>query len=861
MKTPTPNQYALKFLRWFCKEDFIDEIEGDLIEIFEQECTESPRRAKWQFIWQVLQHFRPDFIKPMMNPFFNPALLRHNMTITYRRHLSNKTSFFINLTGLSTALICVLLIFLWAKDELEVDKFNENDAQLYQVMQHFQLPDKIDTWEYSPYILGEALMESFPEIENYTATNDRFFIPKGLMSKEDKHLNTEGIFAKENFFEVFTYPLLRGSQKEVLTGINNIVISDKLALDLFPSYDAAMGQTVHWSNTLNDTLFQVAGIFKSPPQNATRQFDAVIHFDWLAKADEHAIGWNSDYAETFLVLKADTPVDNFNQKIAKFYRTKTEHRDRFTLFAQKYSDRYLYGNYDNGKLAGGRIDYVKLFSIVAFFILLVACINFMNLATAQAAQKMKEIGVKKTIGATRKDLIFQFFSASVLMVFLSLLVAIVAVVFLLPYFNNLTTKQLSLSLAPNIIFSILGLIMFTGLVAGSYPALYLSKFKPIKILKGIRSNAASELWVRKGLVIFQFALSVIFIVGILIVGEQMDYIQSKNLGYDRQNVLCFERPPHDDEPAVFLSNLKTIPEVANASNMYWSVLDGTDSQGGFSWTGDKVEKKVLFKSPRIGYGVVETLDMELLAGRSFSKEHQDDNKKIVINETALKLMGLEDPIGKTIVKGKRKVQIIGVVKDFHYGSIHKKIEPTILRFRNNGPDVMVKIKVGQEMTALEKIENTFKTFHPNHPFNFTFLDEDYQSLYEAEKNIAVLSKYFGLLAIIISCLGLFGMAAFTAEQRSKEIGVRKILGASTWGIVQMLSKDFTQLVGLAILVAIPASYFILQQWLNSFAYQVDMNWWSFGLAAVLTLVIAWCTVSYQTMRAAVVNPVESLRSE
>ena len=588
----------------------------------------------------------------------------------------------------------------------------------------------------------------------------------------------------------------------------------------------------------------------------------VVHFDWLVEADEHAIGWNSDYAETFIILKNGTDVNNFNKKIAKYYDERRAHFKSFTLFVQKYSDRYLFGKFENGKLIGGRIEYVRLFSIIAFFILLIACINFMNLATAQASNKMKEIGVKKTIGATRKALTIQFLSASVMMVFLSLLVAAVGVGYILPYFNKITAKQIALHFDATILFYIIGIILITGLVAGSYPALYLSKFNPVKVLKGIRISAGSEKWVRKGLVVFQFALSVVFIVAILAIGEQMKYIQNKNLGYDRDNVLCFKRPNYERNPETFMAELKNNPGVVNASNMYWGVLDGTDSQAGFSWTGNPEEKKVLFQSPRIGYDVVETMGMELLAGRSFSRENQDTDKRVLINESALKLMGLKNPIGKSVGIGStREAEVIGVVKDFQYGSIHKKVEPMILRFRPGGRDILVKIKAGSESKVIEHAKGVFKKFHPGHPFKFSFMDEDYQALYEAEQRVSILSKYFGLLAIIISCLGLFGLAAFTAEQRTKEIGVRKILGASSWSIVSMLSADFSKLVGIGILIALPASYFISQKWLDNFAYQIDMQWWIFASAALLTFLIAWVTVGYQTFRAATVNPVKSLRDE
>lgn len=860
-----PPKNALNFLRWFCHEDFIDEIEGDLIELFEKEFEQSPRRAKWNFIWQVLRHLRPDFIRSfgLNNLLIHHDMFRHNLLITYRGFLRDKTSFLINLIGLSSALICVLLIFLWVNDELSMDKFHENESQLYQVMQHFETGGEIFTWDYSSLMMPDAMLEELPEVEAATSTNNRFYVPKGLIAADgENYITTEGIYARENFFDIFSFELLVGEKEDVLSDKKNIVLSEEVALALFQSKDKAIGQTVRWTTEIMDTSFMVSGVFENVGSNSTMKFNAIVHTDNLIDADEHAGNWNGDYAKTFITLKEGTDINAFNKKIANFYEGRSDHRDRFTLFAQKYSDRYLNGNYADGKLIGGRIEYVKLFSIIALFILLIACVNFMNLSTAQASKKMKEVGVKKTIGATRGALITQFFSSSILMTLFSFLIAIIAVSFILPFFNQLTNKELQLSLSSEFIFAILATLFLTGLLSGSYPALYLSKFNPVKVLKGVRVTSVSEQWIRKGLVVFQFALSTIFIVGVLVVHNQMKYIQTKNLGYNRDNILTFERPIYDDKIETFLNEIKKIKGVETASNMAWGILDGVDNQGGFQWSGDESERKILFQSPRIGYDVIETLGMEVIMGRSFSREHKDNHEKIVINESALELMDLENPIGKSIRYGRdRYSEIIGVVKDFQYGSIHKPIEPMILRFRNHEINIMVKLESGNEMVAIDGVEKVFKEFHPEYPFEFSFMDEEYQALYEAENRVASLSKIFSVLAIIISCLGLFGLAAFTAERRSKEIGVRKILGASVWSTVKLLSQEFTKLVAIGILIAIPAGYFFSNNWLNNFAYKIELQWWFFGLAALTTLIIAWSTVGYQTFKAAQVNPVQSLKNE
>jgi len=707
--------------------------------------------------------------------------------------------------------------------------------------------------------LGEALIEEVPEFQSTTTTSNRYSHPQGTLTQTNKNVEGKGLFVYPNFFDFFSYPLKNGDATSLLKNKKNIVLSEKLAETLFFSASEAMGQLIEWeSHEFKDT-FKVTGVFFAPPKNATTQFDFVLPFEKLIEIDEHAGNWNGDYAETFVEVEAGTNMKILDAKIANFLHSKANGRDRFTLFTQKYSERYLNGQFENGKLIGGRIAYVRLFVLIALFILLIACINFMNLSTAKASRKMKEIGVKKTIGATRGHLINQFLGESIIMVLLGFIAALFLTDLSLPYFNQLTNKELILNLTPQILFSFLGIIFITGLLAGSYPAFYLSNFKPMSILKGIRQTALSEVWIRKGLVVFQFALAVLFIVGVLVVHQQIQYIQTKNLGYNRDNVLTFQRGPNDRNSAIFINEIKQINGVSNAGNMYWSVLDGTDSQGGFHWGDRETQRKIMFKSPRIGYDLVETLDMEVLAGRTYSRDFKNEHDKILINQTALNIMGLEDPIGKTIGKGKQETTIIGVVNDFHYGSIHQKIEPLIFRFREHGNDILVRLNMENNPQVIEEIKGVFKQFHPNQSFNFSFLDADYQALYESENRIADLSKYFSLLAILISCLGLFGLAAYTAERRSKEIGVRKILGASTWSIVQMLSGDFTKMVGLGILIALPISYFFVQNWLNNFVYHINFQWWIFIVAALSTLLIAWLTVSLQTYKAANVHPVESLK--
>ena len=798
------------------------------------------------------------------------AMLKHFILATYRSFVRNKSSLLINLTGLSAGLACVLLIYLWVSDELSVDKFHEKDDQLYTAMINIETPNKVMTLNGTPPLLGPALLEEMPEVEAATFTSNDFFgndfsSSAGVLSQEDEQLHARGLFAGENFFQVLSYDLIEGSAEQVLAQKNNIVLSEELALKLFPSTTDAVGQSLFWklASWGIEDVFVVSGVFKGPPENATKQFDTVIRFEWMIDADSNAGLWPGGYAETFLMLKDGTEIDRFNTKIADFLKAKHPARENTSLFVQRYSDRYLHGRYENGTIVGGRITYVRLFSAIALFILLIACVNFMNLSTARASVKKKEIGVKKTIGASRRSLILQFLGESSVMTFLSLGIAVSLVYALIPQFNTITEKQLSLDFTPGLLIAFIAIALITGVIAGSYPAFYLSGFSPQSVLKKGLPDSPGENWIRKGLVVFQFAIAVVFIVGVQVIHQQMRYTQERNLGYDRDNVVSFSRGALEnaEDNDVFLAELKTIPGVINASNMAGTIQWGQDNQSGYSWRGQEADREISFKAPRIGYNVLETLNMEMLLGRPFSREFGDDESKIVINESALKLMGLEDPIGQTIQYGEEERQIIGVVRDFNYGSLHQHIEPLIFRFREFGPNFMVKIEAGSEQAVLNRVEQIYKLLFPADEFEFTFMDAAYQALYQAEYRVASLSKYFSMLAILISCLGLLGLTAFIVERRTKEIGIRKILGSSEWGIIYLLSQHVLGLVFTAILIALPISFWMARYWLDDFAYRIELSVWFFVAAAFLTVLIAWLATSVHTIRAAFANPTDCLRQE
>jgi putative ABC transport system permease protein len=802
-------------------------------------------------------------------------VFRYNLKTAWRRFLRDRQFTILNLIGLSTGLAAALLICLWVSDEMSVDKFHKKDSQLYLVKNNLKTAQGILTWDITPVPLAESLVKEMPEVEHAVAVNDFFNwqSKEGILSSGNTHIQAQGWHAGKDFFNVFSYDLIRGNKDQALANEHNIVISATLAKKLFNTTDDVIGKTLEWKYPFYDGVFRVSGIFNDPPANSTGHFDFILNIGMLLKNDRWAKNWTTDIAETYLILRKGTNIDRFNERLAGYLKTKDPGLDNFSLFLQQYSAKYLHGNYENGVPAGGRITYVRLFSVIALFILLIACINFMNLSTAQASGKMKEVGVKKTIGASRKSLIIQFLAESILMAFLSLFIAFVFIALALPEFNAITGKHIQLGNMAGFILPAAGITLFTGIISGCYPAFYLSGFNAVAVLKGKLSTSFGELWIRKGLVVVQFVISVIFIIGFLVINEQIKYAQTRNLGYNKDNVLCFQwkgalynqwngllEGKSNEKFDAFMADLKNVPGVMSATNTTGNILDQIPRTSGVSWRGQARDQNYAFQSPIVGYDFLETLDIQLKEGRSFSKLHNDDYSKIILNESAVKMMGLKDPVGKDIdLNGKS--QIIGVVKDFHYGSLHNPIEPLILRCDPTGPNIMVRIKAGTEINTLERLHKLLTEFLPGYTFDFAFMDDNYQALYASEIRIAALSRYFAVLAILISCLGLFGLSAFTAQKRQKEISIRKILGATVSHLSIMLSGDFLKLVFFAVVLALPLAWWAMNKWLEGFSDRVNINWWLLIVPGMMALLLALITVSFQSIKAAIANPVKSLKAE
>ncbi|MTI88452.1 MAG: FtsX-like permease family protein [Balneolaceae bacterium] len=792
-------------------------------------------------------------------------MLKHTLLLIYRNIKRFKSSFLINLIGLSVGLACATLIFLWVNDELQVDAFHENNERLYQIMENQQLANRIVTQEFTPDLLAETMAREIPKVEYAAAVTPSSWFGKFTLSTPSENIKAMGQFAGSDFFNLFSYNLIYGDKSQVLADKQSIVISTTLASRLFDSPQQAIGQTLRWKMRDFDKQVTITGVFEDVPANSTEEFDFVLTFEIfkeMSKTTGRPINWDNHGPSTYIVLQEGVHIDQFNKDIENFIKQKIE-TSNVTLFAQSYSDRYLYGNFENGIQAGGRIEYVRLFSIIALFIVIIACINFMNLATAKASQRLKEVGVKKAIGAGREKLIIQFLVESVAITLCSMILALFMVELLLPQFNQITSKKLSLIFDPTLALIVLGIVLVTGLLAGSYPALHLSGFSPAKILKGKSYSSAGENWIRKGLVVFQFTLSVILIASVLVVYKQVEFIQDKNLGYNKDNIAYFSMEGravknHD----TFLKGVRNIPGIVNASSIGQNIIDNTSSTSGVWWEGKNEDEIVRFYLITANYNLLETLDIKLKEGRTFSTKFSNENEKVIINEAAAELVGYNDPIGKPISLWGETKQIIGIAKNFHFTSLHNEIKPLMVRFDPDETNlVMAKIQAGTEQRTLNQLRDYYNSFNPGYPLEYSFLDQNFQSQYKAEQRVSVLSRYFAGIAIIISCLGLFGLAAFTAERRQKEIGIRKVLGADDIGIVYLLSGHFAKIVLTAIIIAIPISYIMAAKWLNGFAYHIELKPWYFISTSLIALAIAWLTVGIQAIKAATIKPVDSLRSE
>ena len=790
-------------------------------------------------------------------------MFKNYFKTTWRNLFRNKAFSLINIMGLALGLACSLLIMLWVNDEYKVDAFHKNKTQLYSVFERRYHDGQINAGYATQGLMPDEMKRVFPEVQ-YATGNAWSHV--STFEANNKIIKEDGNFAGQDFFKMFSYPLLQGDAITALQTPLDIAISRKMAEDFFGSAAEAIGKTIRYQNKKD---LKITAVFDNVPQNSSAKFDYLINWQTFLENNGWAKSWDNNGPPTHIMLRKGTDINAFEKKITKFldnYNKKQSPHSYVRLGIQRFGDVYLHSNFDqNGEISGGRIEYVRIFSIVAIFILLIACINFMNLTTTKSIKRAKEIGVRKVMGAVRFALIKQFISEALLIVSIAMLISLVVVTLVLPQFNQFTGKQIQIPFDNGTFWlSLTGLLLVTGFISGSYPALYLSSFRPVRVLKGLPKFSSSALWFRKGLVVFQFTLSIILIIVTIVVSKQVKYIQTTNLGYDKENLVYISL--EGDLAAkykLFKSQGLQMPGIQNVTKITDGPTRINNGTTGVQWNGKDPNLKIDFAHAAIGYDFIKTMHLQLAQGRDFSEDFATDSAGYIINETALRIIGYQDPIGKPFTQWGMKGTIIGVVKDFHFNSLHTQINPLILRLgeKTGSGSALIRTEPGKTKEALASLEGICKELNPQFPFTYKFSDEEYQKLYTSEQVVSKLANYFAVLAISISCLGLLGLVMFAAEQRTKEFGIRKVLGARPATLFKLLSKEFLLLVLIAMVIASPLAWIAMDNWLQDYVYRIHVSWWMFAVAGVLVVLIALITVSFQAIKAAIANPVKSLRTE
>lgn len=861
-----PPLLPLRFFRWYCHPDYQEDIEGDLRERFEKKARERGLiAAKWGFFTDVLRLFRPGIIRSLQTNYRlnHYDMFRNYIKTAFRVSLKQKAYTFINITGLTVGFMSSLLILLWVRDEVQYDRFHENDSQIYQIMKNLHYPDnKIVTGVHTQHPLAEVLENNYPEVKQAVLVS---WQQTELFHYDEKYFKESGYYVSPGFLKVFSFPFIAGNPDTSLDELHGVVISENLAKKYFgPDWRAtnkAMGQTIRIGNRDD---FKVTGVFKDPPSNSSFQFDFLIAIEDFLQQNKRLIGsWGHNMLRTYVQLREGADPDQLNEKISNVINENRGFGDDL-IFLQRFSERYLYGNYTNGKVSGGRIQYVRIFSAVAPLILIIASINFMNLATARSTARTKEIGMRKVMGAKKGSLRAQFMVESTVITFIAMLLSLVLVHWLLPSFNELTGKAINIDyLSTQYWLLALGVVVFTGTLSGSYPALFLSNFKIIGILKGGLKHTYSAITFRKGLVVFQFMLSIFLIIATITVYNQINYIQNKNLGLDREDLLYMDLEEGTKKQfAAVKEKLLQMPGIASVAASGHNPLYVQNSTNDVRWKGKREDDKIEFNIVLAHHDFLETMKMELKQGRNYSPDITNDLNNSIINEAAAKAMGMDSPLGEDLAFWGREGRIIGVVKDFHFKSMYSPIEPLIIRLDfEHTTELFIRTEEGQTAEALASLEEVHKEFNPGHPFEYRFMDQQFDQMYRSEIVVGKLANYFALLAILVSCLGLFGLVSFTADQRTKEIGIRKVMGATVTNLVALLSGEYGKLIIISFILAIPLAHYFTYNWLKDFEYRIDLSPWFFILGGLATLFIAAITVSIKSLRTALINPVDSLRNE
>ncbi|WP_342085890.1 ABC transporter permease [Dyadobacter sp. OTU695] len=873
LQNQQPPRWATRLLRWFCASRLADDLEGDLLELFAQRVrTQGTREARRRYVCDVLSLMRPFAIKekPEKYPkpaFTQPAMIRIFLKIAFRNLAKHKLFSFINVLGLSAGMTACFLIALYVHFELTYDAFNKKADRIYRLAADVKTSSETLHYAISPWAMAPNMQNEFPEVEAIVRVRK----DETLFRKGDLRFNEENtVFADSTLFRVFDLKLLEGDPNTALMAPLRLVLTKTAASKYFGDSDP-MGQTLLFGDNSEPAL--ITGVMQDPPANSQIKGDIFVSMSTYTAHQDKNIEreWGSFGAIAFALLKPGADPAAMAGKFPAFLQAHAgklmaEQQMQISIEMEPLLNIYLHSNRISDE--SGSMDNVYIFTVVAIFIMLIACINFVNLTTARSVERAREVGVRKAIGAARGALAIQFIGESVLICIVAFIISTMISTALLPAFNALAGKEIS----KGIIFELpfigiqLAMALIVGLLAGVYPAFVLSSFEPVKVLKGRFTTSLKGMTLRKAMVTAQFAVSITMIIATIVVYTQLDFMRSYDLGFSKDQTLVV-RAGTGRERNVFEASIQDIAGVKSAAAS--SAVPGSWNPQAYS----KVENRNGEMQAgnmdvyRVDFDFIPQYGLEIVAGRAFSKQFSSDStRSLIINETASKVLGYHSPgeaVGKKFDQWDRQGTIIGVVKDFHFKSLQENIKPLTLRMIDfwNGELLSVKVDGGNPKQTLASIENRWKAMHPDRPFSYYFLDEFFDRQYRADERFEALFLNFAVLAIFISCLGLLGLASYSTVQRTKEIGVRKVMGASAASIVGLLSKDFLQLVAIAFVIAAPLAWFVMHRWLEGFAYKTDIRAWVFVTAALLSALVALATISFQSIRAALMNPVKSLRSE
>jgi ABC-type antimicrobial peptide transport system permease subunit len=829
---------------------------GDFEEIYSETVRERGAFSASIWFWGQVLRSIPSFFSNSL--FWSVHMFKNYFKVAFRNLKRHKGYSFINITGLAIGMACCLLISLWVLDELSFNRFHAHADQLYRVEFDQNYSGKLFHVTVSPYPMAQALEAEIPEIEHAVRTAG---MGELLVRYGDKILYQDGIMAVDPaYLEIFTFPLVKGDSSTALSDPLSMIVSEELAAKYFGDEDP-LGQTL----TIDTRhTFRITGVMKNIPQNSDFRFKMLLSFKFLEDQGYTNDSWDSNNIPTYIKLRGDASAAQVTAKITELNARNRDTEDlTFSLMPLARIHLYSHFGFDTGPRAS---QYVYIFSVIAFFVLLIACINFMNLSTARSAKRAKEVGIRKVVGAVRGEITRQFYGESLLFTLISLVIALGIVVVALPLFNSLTGKSISLNLFSywELLGGLAGVALVTGLISGSYPALFLGSFQPIRTLRGKLRSGPKSVFFRRALVVVQFTLSISLIIGTGVVYSQLNFLKSKKLGYEKEHTVYL--PMRGVDRSLYgrlKSELKRNPDllgVSGARHRPSAIGSNTDSA---RWEGRDPEIDVSTYMTQVDYDFFETMGINLVEGRSFSQEFSTDRESaFIINEELVKVMGVESAVNLRFGFGNTDGQVIGIVRNFHFLSLKRNIEPLVITLNPDSINyVMIRLSSQDIPASLAFIEETWKRVVPNFPFEFRFMNEDFDALYRGEERMGDILKYFAGLAVFIACLGLLGLASFAAEQRTKEIGIRKVLGASSYQITALIYKEFIILLGAANLVAWPVSYLVMRGWLQDFAYRTGISVFIFVIAALAAVLSAFLTVGFQALKASRANPVKALRYE